>query len=119
METHPVIMEAKIGNCSIEFKSCANLFVLFAHEFILLYFFKKTISCFIHIFYSKFLTYVFLRHDYIFSDTVLLVKQWIFNIPIDSSSLNIFYIPDHVYCKQYKDFFFFFKYMIYIYFFNF
>ena len=33
--------------------------MLITHEFILLYFFNKIISCFIYIFQSKFLTYVF------------------------------------------------------------
>ena len=54
IEIHPAIVEAKIKN--------TNIFVLFIHRFILLYFFKEIISCFIYIFQFKFLAYVFFNH---------------------------------------------------------
>ena len=41
--------------------------------------------------------------------SMLLMKLGIFNISIDSSSLNIFYIHDHTYCKKYKDLMFLLK----------
>ena len=56
IEIHPVIVEAKIRKCSIEFRVVKNfVFLLFTYQFILLYFFKEIISCFIYIFKSKFL----------------------------------------------------------------
>ena len=70
------------------------------HDFILLYFFGEEILCFIHIFQSKFLNYVFFNHiffflfislfNYIFiwHCSIFLIKPIIFNISIDSFSLN-------------------------------
>ena len=62
--------------------------MLSTHQFILLYFFKEAITCFICIFYSKFLAYVLSRHipsNYIFS-----IKPIVCNISNEFSPLNIF-----------------------------
>ena len=102
METHPVTTEAKLSICSIWFKSAQAFFVLFTHYIILSYFFKETIPCFVYIFRSKFLAYVFFHHIFfkssyifigkIYHSFILLIKPIIFDISIDSSSLNIFFI---------------------------
>ena len=42
-----------------------------------------------------------LTTDYVFS--IFIIKARIFDILINSSSLYIFYIHDHTYCKQQKD----------------
>ena len=69
METHPVTVETKISKCSIYYKTPETF--LYPLLIPLAYFFNEIISYFIYIFQSKFLTYVFFRHDYIFSDTLL------------------------------------------------
>ena len=50
IEIHPVIAEAKIGKCSIQFRIIQPFFMLSTREFIVLYFLKEIISCFIYIF---------------------------------------------------------------------
>ena len=57
IEMHSVTAEAKIRK--VFNISGTNLLVLFTHEFTLLY---ETIPCFIYIFQSKFLAYVFSNH---------------------------------------------------------
>ena len=80
-ETHPVIVEAKIG----------NLFMPLTNQLALFYFSNKII-CFIYIFQSKFLTYVFISH--IFKASIYFqlnnLKPRTFNISNSSSSLNNF-----------------------------
>ena len=67
-QKHPVITEIK--KVSAQYNS--KLYRLFyaSYSFISIYYFNEIISCFIYIFQSKFLTYIFFRHDYIFFDTV-------------------------------------------------
>ena len=40
METHPLIVEPNIRMHSRQFKGCANLLLLFTHQFISIYFFN-------------------------------------------------------------------------------
>ena len=68
IDIHLVILEAKIRKCSICFIVVQTFFVVSTHQFILLSFFNEIISCFIDIFQSKFLTYLFSNH--IFKITV-------------------------------------------------
>ena len=81
-ETHPVIVEAKIR----------NLFMPLTNQLALFYFSNKIISCFIYIFQSKFLTYVFISH--IFKASIYFqlnnLKPRTFNISNSFSSLNNF-----------------------------
>ena len=62
--------------------------MLSTHRFILLYFFKEIISCFIYMFRSKFLAYAFLNH--IFCGYIFSIKPRIFNIAIDFFYSDIF-----------------------------
>ena len=50
IEIDPVFVEVEDEKVFNTIRSCANHFLLSTDEFILLYFFKKTISCFIYSF---------------------------------------------------------------------
>ena len=69
-ETHLVTVETvKQGFNIIQIST--SIFMLLTRQFISIYFVNEIIFCFIYVFQPKFLTYVFLSHDYIFSDPLL------------------------------------------------
>ena len=55
-------------------------------------FLQEIISRYVYFFQSKFFTYVFFSHDYIFSDTILELKPINVIVLIDSSFLSTFFI---------------------------
>ena len=55
-------------------------------------FLQERISRYVYFFQSKFFTYVFFSHDYIFSDTILELKPRNVIVLIDSSFLSTFFI---------------------------
>ena len=62
-EIHTVVIEAKIGKCSIYFRVAQTfLCFLLINSIHFALFLQKIISCFIYIFQSKFLTDVFFSH---------------------------------------------------------
>ena len=63
--------------------SCTNLFVLSAYQFILFYFFKEIISCFIFIYKFKFVTHIFkvficfqLNQEFLISQLIIILKYF-------------------------------------------
>ena len=50
METHPVTVETKISKCQYHSKLHKLFYASYYYQFILVYFFNETISCFHYIF---------------------------------------------------------------------
>ena len=82
IETHPITVEARYDLKPYKHFCAFYLLVHFA------LFFHDTISSFIYFFRSKFLTYIFVCHNFWYC-SIILIKTKIFNILIDSFSLNI------------------------------
>ena len=70
-----------------------NLFMVFTHQFILVYCFNKILSCFIYIFQSKFLANVSFGHVF----KVIIYFQ--LNQEVLISQLIILLLYSHTYCK--------------------